>query len=106
MRTAAALAFGIILVAAPADAKPPPASGPSFHYSCPSGRSFDLRYDKDHTVAYVDFGDKHYLLPAAISASGARYARGHVEFWEHHGEAMLNGVRGGDNAGCKIKSRS
>lgn len=105
MRFAPALAFATALLTAPADARPPPAAGPSYHYTCQNGRSFDVRYDKDHTVAFVDFGSKHYLLPAAISASGSRYARGRVEFWEHHGEAMLNGVRGGDNHSCKTKTR-
>jgi membrane-bound inhibitor of C-type lysozyme len=106
MRITLPLAFAILMVAAPADAKPAPRpAGQTFHYRCPNGAAFDVRFDANYTLAFVDFGKKHYRLPARIAASGSRYAKGKVEFWEHHGEAMLNGVRGGDNHDCRTKRR-
>jgi len=98
-------ALALLALAAPADAAPKP-SGVTYHYRCPTGRSFTVRYDRDYTMAFVAFGKKTYKLPARIAASGSRYAKGKVEFWEHHGEAMLNGVRGGDLHDCRTKDLS
>lgn len=47
-----------------------------------------------------------YNKPAAISASGSRYTDEKVEFWEHQGEAMLNGIPGESYDGCKIPEPS
>jgi membrane-bound inhibitor of C-type lysozyme len=104
MRIALPFAIAMLIVAMPADARPAPKpSGATYHYKCPKGRAFSVRYDRDYAMAFVDFGRKHYRLPAAMSASGSRYAKGRVEFWEHHGEAMLIGVRGGDLHDCKTR---
>jgi membrane-bound inhibitor of C-type lysozyme len=84
----------LVLAACPA----PP--GKVFTYACASGRTFSVTYDGGFTVATVKADGQTYELPAAMSASGARYTDGKVEFWEHQGEAMLNGTAGGDTGSC------
>lgn len=95
--------------AAKADAKPEAAkpaeaaatdAAEVFTYACPGGKTFSVSYDADFTAATVKSGAETYKLPAVISGSGARYSDGKVEFWEHQGEAMLNGTPGGDSGSC------
>ncbi len=74
-----------------------------FTFICAGGKSFDVTYDEGFTVATVRFDGATYKLPAAISASGSRYFDGKVEFWEHHGEAMLSGFPGAPEAPCPQK---
>lgn len=69
-------------------------------YACPDGSEFEVGYDEGYTFAEVTVGDKSWRLPAQASASGSRYSDGSVEFWEHQGEAMLNGAPGGDRRAC------
>jgi uncharacterized protein len=40
-------------------------------------------------AAVVTMGNKQVVTFAVMSGSGARYARDNVDFWEHHGEAMI-----------------
>lgn len=87
--------------AAKADAKSDAAE--VFTYVCPGGKTFSVSYDEGFTMATVTSGSATYKLPAAISASGARYSDGKVEFWEHQGEAMLNGAPDGDSGSCPRK---
>ena len=98
--------------AANADAKPKAAkpaeaaatdAAEVFTYVCPGGKTFSVSYDEGFTAATVKSGADTYKLPAVISASGARYSDGKVEFWEHQGEAMLNGTPGGDSGSCPQK---
>lgn len=78
-------------------------SGPAFNFTCAAEKNFIVRYDEGFTFAFVSAGGATYKLPAVISASGARYSDGKVEYWEHHGEAMLNGAAGGPYDGCKAR---
>lgn len=84
-----------------AEAPLPVAAPEVFTWVCPSGKSFKVSFDAGFTVATVTTDKATYNLPAAISASGSRYTDEKVEFWEHHGEAMLNGVAGESYEGCK-----
>lgn len=79
------------------------ASDPDATYVCAGGRTFSVTYDEGYTVATVRANGATYKLPAVISGSGARYSDGKVEFWEHQGEAMLNGAPGGDTDSCPRK---
>lgn len=81
----------------------PAAIAQVFTFTCAGGRSFDVTYDDGFTVATVSMDGATYKLPAAMSASGARYSDGKVEFWEHHGEAMLSGFPGAPEAPCPQK---
>ncbi|HEV7694262.1 MAG TPA: MliC family protein [Hyphomonadaceae bacterium] len=74
-----------------------------FTYVCPAGKTFSVSYDEGFTTATVKSGADTYKLPAVISGSGTRYSDGKVEFWEHQGEAMLNGTPGGDSGSCPRK---
>jgi len=74
-----------------------------FTYACPGGKTFSVSYDEGFTTATVKSGADTWKLPAVISGSGARYSDGKVEFWEHQGEAMLNGTPGGDSGSCPRK---
>jgi membrane-bound inhibitor of C-type lysozyme len=91
---------------AKADAKPAEAAATDaevFTYVCASGKTFSVTYDEGFTTATVKADSGTYKLPAAISGSGARYSDGKIEFWEHQGEAMLNGAPGGDSGSCPRK---
>jgi membrane-bound inhibitor of C-type lysozyme len=106
MRIFPLLAYAMCVLALPADARPAlKPSGATYHYRCANGRAFKVRYDSDYTRAFITLGKTQYSLPAVKAASGSRFVKGKVEFWEHHGEAMLNGVRGGDNHDCTTRRR-
>jgi hypothetical protein len=55
----------------------------------------------DADAARLDAGGESYVLARAVSASGARYETGGVEFWQHQGEATLTGAAGGPYEGCR-----
>ena len=76
--------------------------GPSFTWRCDNGVSFTTRNTEGGNVEVVAGGET-YRLPGVSAGSGARYFDGKVEFWEHAGEAMLNGASGGPYEGCKLK---
>lgn len=48
----------------------------------------DYRDDDTVTLSFPDGGTRR--LPAAVSASGARYAADGREWWEHQGEARYS----------------
>src|SRR5262245_55142672 len=73
---------------------------PSYLWRCDGGVTFRVRLTTGGN-AEVTAGGKTYRLPAVMAASGARYSDGRVEFWEHGGEAMLNGAAGGPYEACK-----
>ncbi len=87
----ACLALG---ACAPTDAP----TGPSFVWQC-DGVSFSAR-NTEGGNAEVKAGGKVYRLPGVIAASGVRYFDGHVEYWEHGKEALLNGAAGGPYENC------
>ncbi|MDX2275209.1 MAG: MliC family protein [Hyphomonadaceae bacterium] len=75
-------------------------SGPRTDWSCAEGRAFSLRYNAQG-AAEVFAAGRTYTLPQVQSGSGARYSDGAVEYWEHSGEATLNGAFGGPYANCR-----
>lgn len=56
-------------------------------YTCEDGRTFNAYYLPERVV--LDLPDGSLSLPQAISASGARYAEGKVEFWTKGAAARL-----------------
>ena len=73
--------------------------GPRVDWRCANGAAFSVRFQGDGAEVFA--GGQVYNLPAAQSGSGARYSNGAVEYWEHQGEATLNGARGGPYANCR-----
>lgn len=47
-------------------------------------------YNDEPRAAVLTWGSDQAIVPAAVSASGARYAAEGVEFWEHQGEATVD----------------
>ena len=47
-------------------------------------------YNDEPRAAVLTWGNDQAIVPAAVSASGARYAAQGVEFWEHQGEASVD----------------
>lgn len=47
-------------------------------------------YNDEPRAAVLTWGNDQAIVPAAMSASGARYAADGVEFWEHQGEASVD----------------
>lgn len=75
------------------------AIGETFHWRCDRGVAFTARNTSEGNSEVVA-GARTYRLPAVIAGSGVRYYDGKVEYWEHHGEAMLNGAAGGPYENC------
>ena len=73
----------------------------TYTYTCAGAKTFHVGFDEGFTYAVVKTDKARYQVPAAIAASGSRYSDEKVEFWEHHGEAMLNGVPGETFTDCK-----
>jgi membrane-bound inhibitor of C-type lysozyme len=78
----------------------PQTGGPRMDWRCDGGAAFSARI-KSSGVAEVFAGGQVYNLPHVQAASGARYAEGDVEYWEHGGEATLSGAQGGPYANCR-----
>ena len=74
-------------------------SGPRTDWRCDGGAAFSVRFDADRANVFA--GGRMYDLPQVQSASGARYSDGAVEYWQHQGEATLNGAHGGPYANCR-----
>lgn len=70
-------------------------------FSCSDNVSFTVAYEEDTGCAVVNAGGETYRLGSAISGSGARYSNGATQFWEHQGEATLEGAAGGPYTECK-----
>jgi membrane-bound inhibitor of C-type lysozyme len=92
------LMLGAALLALTACASTPPA-GPRTDWSCDRGAAFSVRFNGG--AAEVFAGGQLYNLPVAQSGSGARYSNGSVEYWEHQGQATLNGAVGGPYTNCR-----
>lgn len=101
MRTLLLSALAISLAGCVAPPAAPDVAGEQYTYACTGGKSFHVGFDEGFTFARVTTGKATYQVPAVIAASGSRYSDGKVEFWEHHGEAMLNGVPGDTYEDCK-----
>jgi len=67
-------------------------AGEEYTYNCDGTKTFHVGFDEGFTYAVVKTGKATFRVPAVMAASGSRYSDDQVEFWEHHGEAMLNGV--------------
>lgn len=93
-RVAIALA-ALISASACATAVP----GDRVDWRCDNERAFSVRFKDGGAEVFA--GGQLYQLPGAVSASGARYANGAVEYWEHQGQARLNGAHGGPYENCK-----
>lgn len=75
-------------------------TGEVWVWRCDNGITFTSR----NTVggnSEVIAGGQTYHLPGVIAGSGVRYSNGRVEYWEHGGEAMLNGAAGGPYENCR-----
>lgn len=73
--------------------------GPRTDWRCNGGAAFSVRFDSNSAEVFA--GGQLYNLPVAQSGSGARYSNGSVEYWEHQGEATLNGAVGGPYTNCR-----
>lgn len=87
-----------VLLALGGCAPPDRPEDPAYAWTC-NGKSFAVRLTTQGN-AEISAGGKTYRLAAVMAASGARYADEKVEFWEHGGEAMLNGAEGGPYEDC------
>ena len=56
-------------------------------------------YNDEPRAAVLTWGNDQAIVPAAVSASGARYAAQGVDFWEHQGEASVDFY--GNKLACK-----
>ncbi len=74
--------------------------GEALLWRCDDGRSFRA-HNTSGGNAKIVAGGRTYRLPGVVAASGARYFDGRVEYWEHHGEALLNGAAGGPYENCR-----
>jgi membrane-bound inhibitor of C-type lysozyme len=90
-------AAAILSLAACASSTP---GGPRVDWRCDGGAAFSARI-KPTGHAEVFAGGQVYDLPGVQAASGTRYTNGTVEYWEHGGEAMLNGAQGGPYSNCR-----
>lgn len=94
----AALAVSLALAGCAAPRATDAAAREAWIWRCDGGVTFTSQITPDGVEVIT--GARTYRLPAVISRSGARYSDGRVEFWEHGGEAMLNGAAGGPYANC------
>ena len=71
-------------------------------YRCSGGKGFTAAWNQPGDKVKVTAGGLTRSLPAARSASGARYASGAFEIWGKGDEAMLSGFPGGPYANCRV----
>ena len=78
----------------------------AYTFSCPDGKTFSTSYDLgSNALTLLLEGDMAYVLPQAVSASGARYATADesVVFWEHQGEAKVEMNGAVLHEGCVVQ---
>lgn len=92
-------AFAAIAVCAALGACASMGGGPRLDWRCDGGAAFSARVSSRSAEVFA--GGQVYRLRKATSASGARFSDGTVEYWEHQGEATLNGARGGPYTNCR-----
>ena len=102
MKRALAASFALALLACSPQAQTSQ-TDKTVTFACANGKSFTVTYDEGDKAAVVKAGAETYRLPVAVSGSGARYSDGKVEFWEHQGEAMLNGASDGPYESCPLQ---
>lgn len=95
-----ALAFAALLCVSACVTNADVPQGETYLWRCDGGVTFTARNTTGGN-AEVIAGGQTYRLPGVIAASGVRYSDGRVEYWEHHGEAMLNGAAGGPYNNCR-----
>src|SRR5690606_2374049 len=86
-------------VGAPGPA-PGPVSAVAVKWTCADGVVFFTQATRGGNVEVAAYGATTWL-PKVKAASGARYKNKTAEFWEKGGEAMLSGVGGPAQSGCK-----
>lgn len=74
-------------------------TGEVWTWRCDNGVTFTSQNTTGGNIEVVA-GGQTYRLPSVIAGSGVRYSDGRVEFWEHGGDAMLNGAVGGPYENC------
>ncbi|MGE0742653.1 MAG: MliC family protein [Hyphomonadaceae bacterium] len=74
--------------------------GETWLWRCDGGATFTSRNTSGGNSEVVA-GGRTYRLPGVMAGSGVRYFNGHVEYWEHGGEAILIGADGGPYENCK-----
>jgi membrane-bound inhibitor of C-type lysozyme len=74
-------------------------SGPRSDWRCDGGAAFSVRFENERAEVFA--AGQTYSLAASQSGSGARYSNGTVEYWEHQGQATLNGAHGGPYTNCR-----
>jgi membrane-bound inhibitor of C-type lysozyme len=87
----------LLSLAACASATP---GGPRVDWDCDGAAAFSARIN-NNGAAEVFAGGQVYVLPGVAAGSGTRYTNGSVEYWEHGGEATLNGAHGGPYNNCR-----
>jgi membrane-bound inhibitor of C-type lysozyme len=75
-----------------------PSIGNRIDWKCDHNAAFSVRFTTESAEVFA--GGQTYTLPHAQSGSGARYANGSVEYWEHAGSAQLGGAAGGPYVNC------
>lgn len=57
-----------------------------------SSKPFFMAYyhDLDPPAAVITYGDEQAIIFPQVAASGAKYGRTGIEFWEHHGSARVD----------------
>lgn len=90
----------VLLVLSACTHRPPPVEAQNmFVWGCANAQSFSVYYDAAGS-AVVSAANEKYVLPPTPSGSGARFAAGEVEFWEHQGKATLAGTNSGPYRDC------
>ena len=97
MKSVAALAALVLLAACGTTSG---AAGPRVDWRCDNGAAFSMRLTAEGSAEVFAAG-RTYNLPGVVAGSGTRYTDGSVEYWEHGGEAMLNGAPGGPYTNCR-----
>jgi membrane-bound inhibitor of C-type lysozyme len=75
---------------------------PPAEFTCDDGKTLTIQFHNEREppeAVLVHGGDREILSPR-VSASGSRYGREGVDFWEHQGEATV------DLHGVALKCRS
>jgi len=97
-----ALVAATLSACASVEAAPGTDSG-SLTYRCAGGKSFTAAWNQPGNRVKVSAGGVTRSLPAAKSASGARYASGGYEIWGKGESATLSGFPGGPYSSCAAR---
>ncbi|HSJ06194.1 MAG TPA: MliC family protein [Longimicrobiales bacterium] len=81
-------------------ATPSTAAAPVMSFVCDDMFRFSVRFEGDSATLFLP--DTALVLESTVAASGARYARAGIEFWQSGDEAMLT-VDGTHYPGCQAR---